>query len=68
MTLPPFDPTGSCPKCLHSNITVSYHNESCHDSTCPRSFQGPEHLSRCCTRCHYKWCEAVIPTTPETNP
>jgi 5-methylcytosine-specific restriction endonuclease McrA len=62
--LPPFDTDAHCPKCGHDNVRVTYEKNTSH-YRCPIALEletsfGPEHLVRCCQRCHFTWEERCV--------
>lgn len=59
MTLNPFDPEATCPKCGHGDIATTYHEEEVPLDPCWNRVEG-EHHDRYCRRCGYEWCEAVL--------
>ncbi len=62
--LPSFDPDRSCAKCGHDVIMTFYEaNTSHHDCPIGKAMEtsyGPEHFSRHCQRCRYKWEERCL--------
>lgn len=67
MTLPPFKPDATCPKCGHEAVHTAYRPGGQSDWMDPIEHRGQERHVRTCNRCHYKWCEAVIPTPADAG-
>lgn len=61
-TLPPYNPTGQCPKCRHDSISTHYRPDECTKPDC--TLCDREHLLRTCQRCGHQWAEAVTATPP----
>jgi transcription elongation factor Elf1 len=63
-SLPPYNPTATCPKCGHDDVRTFYVAEHKAWSTPGCGLLSldkyQEHLDRCCQRCHYEWAEAVL--------
>lgn len=61
--LPQFNAEATCAKCGHDDIRTNYQPDTSHYD-CPiakemQTSYGPEHLTRCCQRCHFQWEEAT---------
>ena len=55
----PYNPQGRCPKCGYDDIATIYHKNAQYLSPCWCKV-SVAHLCRCCRRCQYEWCEAVL--------
>jgi hypothetical protein len=65
MTLPPYAPEATCPKCGHDTANTVYSKGSWYGAvscsySCSERSTHREHLERTCQRCHYQWAEACI--------
>lgn len=65
MTLPPFNPDATCPKCGHDVVKTMYQSRGCRfPADCGVRWDGSEHHDRVCQRCHFEWAESVIEHRP----
>ena len=65
--LPPYNETGTCPKCGHPDIATTYkaaNEPGGWDGTHHRTPARPERLQRTSYRCRYRWDEATLTTSP----
>ncbi len=60
ITLPPFDPDGSCDKCGASDAMVFYRHQDIF-------YDLPERMERTCRRCRFEWSEAPLDTDAATE-
>ena len=73
MILPPFNESTPCAKCGHGWASTDYHASQQAELSCPGCFvatqlEPAEHFERRCSRCGFRWLEAILPPNEKAIP